>query len=89
MQVKNFTDNARITSDGQVKIPKYICEILGVSGGDRITFAVDENKVRIVNSAEYAMQQFQKSMEGEAERVGWKSDDDVVTFIKEMRSEMK
>ena len=34
--------------------------------GDRITFIVEGNTVRIVNSAVYAMQVLQKEMAGEA-----------------------
>ena len=37
MNTKNFTDYARINSDGQVLIPKDVREVLGVANGDRIT----------------------------------------------------
>lgn len=87
MNTGKFTDYARITSDGQVTIPKDVREALGVSNGDRITFVVDGNNVRIANPAVYAMQELQKEMAGEAERAGWKSDDDVVNFIMAMRHE--
>ena len=43
MNTGKFTDYARITSDGQVTIPKDVREALGVSNGDRITFVVDGN----------------------------------------------
>ncbi len=45
---------------GQVTIPKDIRELLGISSGDRIIFIVEGITVRIVNSAIYAMQLFQK-----------------------------
>ena len=44
---------------GQVTILKDIQEVLGVTSGDRITFIVEGNTVRIVNSAIYAMQVLQ------------------------------
>ena len=72
---------------GQVTIPKDIREVLGVASGDRITFIVEGNTVRIVNSAVYAMQVLQKEMAGEAERSGLTSDDDVMAFVKELRNE--
>ena len=72
---------------GQVTIPKDIREVLGVASGDRITFIVEGNTVRIVNSAVYAMQVLQKEMAGEAERSGLTSDDDVMEFVKELRNE--
>ena len=85
MQAETFTENTRISPDGQITIPKNIREVLGVSNGDRITFVVDGNNVIIANSFAYALRKFQKEMEGEAERVGIKSDDDVVKLIMEMR----
>ncbi|MBQ7197424.1 MAG: AbrB/MazE/SpoVT family DNA-binding domain-containing protein [Synergistaceae bacterium] len=87
MQTKIFTDYARITSDGQVTIPKDVRKALGVSNGDRITFVVDGNNVRIANSAVYAMQQLQEEMEGVAELMDLKTEDDVVALIKEIRAE--
>ena len=87
METRTFTDYARINSDGQVLIPKDVREVLGVANGDRITFVVEGNNIRIVNPAIYAMQELQKAMAGAAEELGWKSDEDVVNFFKEMRRE--
>ena len=87
MLANAFIDNAKVMSKGEVTIPKDIREVLGVTSGDRITFIVEGNTVRIVNSAVYAMQMLQKEMTGEAERVGLTSDDDVMELVKEMRNE--
>ena len=69
MALNTFFDNAKVMSKGQVTIPKDIRQILGVESGDRITFIVEGNTVRIVNSAVYAMQMLQNEMQGEAEKV--------------------
>lgn len=69
MALNTFLDNAKVMSKGQVTIPKDIRQILGVESGDRITFIVEGNTVRIVNSAVYAMQMLQNEMQGEAEKV--------------------
>ncbi|MDO4468211.1 MAG: AbrB/MazE/SpoVT family DNA-binding domain-containing protein [Bacillota bacterium] len=87
MAANIFIDNAKVMSKGQVTIPKDIREILGVTSGDRITFIVEGNTVRIVNSAIYAMELLQKEMSGEAARTGIISDDDVITLVKELRNE--
>lgn len=87
MLARMFVDNAKIMAKGQVTIPKDIREVLGVASGDRITFIIDGNTVRIVNSAVYAMQVLQKEMAGEAERTGLTSDDDVMALVKELRDE--
>lgn len=87
MLANTFVDNAKVMAKGQVTIPKDIREVLGVASGDRITFIVEGNTVRIVNSAVYAMQVLQKEMAKEAECAGITSDDDVMAFVKELRNE--
>ncbi|WP_348648891.1 AbrB/MazE/SpoVT family DNA-binding domain-containing protein, partial [Massilicoli timonensis] len=56
MLTKTFVDNAKVMAKGQITIPKDVRDVLGVSNGDRVTFIVEGNTVRIVNSAVYAMQ---------------------------------
>ena len=85
MQV--FVDNAKVMSKGQVTIPKSVRDVLGVSNGDRVSFVVDGNNVRIINSAVYAMQILQAQMAGEAERAGLSSEEDVVKLVKDVRAE--
>ena len=87
MMARAFVDNAKVMTKGQITIPKDVREVLGVSCGDRVSFIVEGNTVRIVNSAVYAMQLLQSEMMGEAERAGIKSDDDVMALVKELRSE--
>lgn len=87
MLANTFVDNAKIMAKGQVTIPKDIRKVLGVASGDRITFIVEGNTVRIVNSAVYAMQVLQKEMVGEAERADLTSEDDVMALVKKTRSQ--
>ena len=87
MYVDTFVDNAKVMVKGQVTIPKDIRTILGVNSGDRITFIVEGNSVRMVNSAVYAMQLLQQDMQGEAKHSGLTSDDDVMQLVKELRNE--
>ena len=81
-----FMDNAKVMSKGQITIPKDVRDALGVSSGDRVTFIVEGQSVRMVNSAVYAMQMLQREMMGEAERSGLTSEDDVNALIAEMRA---
>ena len=85
MQTNAFVDNAKVMAKGQITIPKDVREILGVSSGDRVSFVVEGNTVRLVNSAVYAMQVLQSEMRGEAERTGLTSDEDVMALGKELR----
>lgn len=82
-----FIDNAKVMSKGQVTIPKDVRNVLGVSNGDRVSFIVEGNTVRIVNSAVYAMQMLQQEMRGEADKAGLETDGDVANLISEMRKE--
>lgn len=45
-----FVNDARVMAKGQVTIPKNVRAALGVDTGDRVTFIVDGNNVRVVNS---------------------------------------
>ena len=87
MRANAFVDNAKVMAKGQITIPKDIREVLGVSSGDRVSFVVEGNTVRLVNSAVYAMQVLQSEMRGEAERTGLTSEEDVMDLVKELRDE--
>ena len=87
MSINAFVDNAKVMAKGQITIPKDVRDVLGVSNGDRVTFIVEGNTVRIVNSAVYAMQVLQREMAGEAERAGLTSEDDIMNLVKELRNE--
>ena len=82
-----FVNDARVMSKGQVTIPKNVRAVLGIDTGDRVTFVVDGNNVRIVNSAVYALMRFQEQMSGEAEKAGIISEEDVAEWITSSRRE--
>ena len=82
-----FIDNAKVMSKGQITIPKDVRNALGVSTGDRVTFIVEGNTARIVNSAVYAMQILQKEMQGAGEAAGLSTDDNIDAMIAELRNE--
>ncbi len=86
MSANTFVESAKVMEKGQITIPKDVRDALGVTSGDRITFIVEPNSVRIVNSAVYAMQAFQREMAGEAERAGLTKDEDVIALVKELRN---
>ena len=81
-----FMDNAKVMSKGQVTIPKEVRKVLGISSGDRVTFIVEGQNVRVVNAAVYAMQILGDQMKGEGEKVGIGSEEDVMQLIKAIRN---
>ena len=82
-----FVNDARVMSKGQVTIPKNVRAALGIETGDRVTFIVDGTNVRVVNSAVYALMRLQEQMKGEAEKVGFLSEDNVAEWITKSRRE--
>ena len=82
-----FTNDARVMSKGQVTIPKNIRNVLGINTGDRVTFIVNGNEVKVVNSAIYALQRFQEQMKGKGEAAGLYNDEDIANWITESRRE--
>ena len=81
-----FADSAKVMSKGQVTIPKDVRNVLGVSTGDKVTFIVEGNVVRVVNAAIYAMQVLQSQMAGAAESAGIASEEDVNDILAQMRA---
>ena len=85
-----FVNDAKVMDKGQVTIPKNVRQVLGVTNGDRVTFIVEGNTVRVINSAVYALEQFQKEMMGKAKKAGFVSEEEIAEWITESRrSEIK
>ena len=82
-----FVNDARVMSKGQVTIPKKVRSVLGIEPGDRVTFIVDGNQVRVVNSAVYALMRFQEQMRGEGQKAGFMNEEDVAKWITQSRCE--
>ena len=80
-----FVNDARVMSKGQVTIPKNVRKALGITTGDRVTFVVEGNSVKVINSAIYALEQFQKQMSGRAEAAGFVNEESIAEWISESR----
>ena len=85
MSAVSFTNDAKVMSKGQVTIPKDVRAALGIDTGDRVTFIVEGNSVRVVNSAAYALMKFQQQMNGEAKKADLFSEDDIAEWITSSR----
>ena len=82
-----LVDNAKVMAKGQITLPKDIRDALGVQAGDRVTLIRKDDQVIMMNAAVYAMKMLQTAMQGEAEKAGIKSEEDVSAIIAEMRAE--
>ena len=79
---------ARITAKGQITIPIEIRKNLGVKEGDKVAFIKGDSGIMLVNSNKIAWENIQQAMEGEAEKAGFTSEENVVQYCKEIRQEM-
>ncbi len=80
---------AKVTTKGQITIPKSIRELLDLKEGSKIIFIQKGEDIVIQNSAMIALEKIQKAFEGEAERLGLETEEDVVDMIKEFRKNRK
>ena len=80
---------AKVTTKGQVTIPKSIRELLELKEGSKILFIQKGNDVIIKNSAMIALENIQNEFDGEGKRLGLETEDDVVEMIKEYRKNKK
>lgn len=80
---------AKVTSKGQITIPKSIREQLKIKEGSQIIFYIKDGDIVIRNAALIALEKVQNEFEGEAERLNIKDEKDVVDMIKQIRKERK
>ena len=80
---------AKVTTKGQITIPKSIRDKLELKEGSKIIFLQKGEYIVIKNSAMLALEKMQDEFEGEAERLGIKDEEDVVKLVKEFRKERK
>ena len=79
---------SRITSKGQITIPKAIRERLNLAEGDKVTFIDDgSGKIVITKSSVVALREFLDSMAKEATAKGV-TEEDLLNDLKQVREDM-
>ena len=79
---------AKVTMRGQITIPVAIRNLLGIKDGDKVIFLEENGRIIVENAAMIALKNAQRDFIGEAERLGLKSEKEVVTMVKEVRREV-
>jgi len=79
---------ARITLRGQITIPVQIRKRLGVKDGDKVIFIEENGRIIMENAAMIALKNAQGAFAGEADRLGLKTEQDVVAMVKKARRSM-
>ncbi len=77
---------AKVTSKGQITIPVEIRKRLKLKEGDKVFLLEEKGKIYFQNASEVALRDFQDEMCGQATKTGFQSEDDVVQYIKSIRS---
>ena len=78
-------DLATIALNGQITIPERILNYLNLQDGDSVLFEKEDGKIYIVNASNNILKSVQNQLKGEAGRAGFKSEEDVVEYIKKLR----
>ena len=77
---------AKLTSKGQITIPVEIRKRLKLKEGDKVFFLEEKGKIYFQNASQVALRKFQEEMNGEAAKAGFESEEDVVRYVKDLRS---
>ncbi|GAB6173859.1 AbrB/MazE/SpoVT family DNA-binding domain-containing protein [Paradesulfitobacterium aromaticivorans] len=78
---------SRISSKGQVTIPKSIRELLNLNEGDRVAFLEDNGKVVITKASLIALRELQDTLSKEAQEKGI-TEQDLLNELEVVREEM-
>ena len=79
---------AKITSEGQITLPIGVRRNLNLKEGGKVAFIEQDGVYTIINPLTQAIENAQKAFIGEADRLGLKTDEDVVNLVKEIRKDI-
>lgn len=78
---------AKLTSKGQITVPKEIREKLRLKEGDKVFFVEEKGKIYFSNASQIALKQIQDDLIDDASASDLKTEEDVVNYIKALRNE--
>jgi AbrB family looped-hinge helix DNA binding protein len=82
-------NTAKVMSKGQITLPIDIRQKMRLQTGDRVALIYESDRVIMMNPALYAMENFTRAMEGEWEKAGITSEDDILELCREVREEVE
>lgn len=78
---------SRISSKGQVTIPKSIRELLKLNEGDRVAFLEEDGKVMITKASLIALRELQDTISKAADKKGI-TEEDLLNDLERVREEL-
>ena len=80
---------AKISSKGQITIPVSVRNRLHLNTGDKVLILEENGRFYIENAANVAFQHVEEGFRGAAAEAGFKSEDEMQDYMKEIREELK
>ena len=80
---------AKISSKGQITILISVRSKLNLKKGDKIVIFEENGRFYFENSAALAFKRVEEAFAGEALRVGFKDEEDMQAYMKEIRKELQ
>ena len=80
---------AKISSKGQITIPISIRERLHLKAGDKILILEENGRFYIENAANVAFQPAEEGFRGAAREAGFRTEQDMQDYMKELRQELR
>lgn len=79
---------AKVTSKGQITIPKAVRDLLGIRSGDKVLFNENaDGSVTMRNATVEAFGRARQAFAGAADEAGLSGEDDVNALVREPRAE--
>jgi AbrB family looped-hinge helix DNA binding protein len=75
---EDLMELAKLTSKGQITIPKQIRKKLKLKEGDKVFFIEEKGKIYFQNASQIALTELQDKMEGQAKKAGFNSEEDIL-----------
>ncbi|MDR1940683.1 MAG: AbrB/MazE/SpoVT family DNA-binding domain-containing protein [Clostridiales bacterium] len=76
---------ARVTPDGQIRLPANIRKLLNINDGGRVAITQRDNYIIIENASIAAIDEVRNAYKGAAEELGIETEEDIVNLVKEYR----
>ena len=82
-------DIARISSKGQMTVPVSVRKALNLKSGDKVIILEENGRYYIENAAMLAFNRVEDAFSGEAERAGFKTEEELQKYAEEVRKEVR
>lgn len=81
-------DIARISSKGQMTVPISVRKALNLKSGDKVIILEENGRYYIENAAMLAFNRVEEAFYGEAEKAGFKTEEELQKYADEIRDEI-